>query len=161
MLKLIKNNLWTMVICGQHGTMRTLSQSAQTVGPWWLCTSSNWQMGGQIQKQRQFLISANHISQGVPLSEGKPQVLGHEEKHKTVWKSPILSGRSHAKTNRILEGLQAISGFDRVLPDAIHWVTRIQWVGEKTAHIAQVNVRLLMHVIWMEIVWSRGFQSMA
>lgn len=31
-----------------------------------------------------YVISANCISQGVPLSEGKNRVLGHEEKHRIV-----------------------------------------------------------------------------
>jgi len=90
------------------------------------------------------------------------QVLGHDEKHKTIWKLPILSeGGSRAKTSRISEGLQVVRGFDWVLLDAIHWVTRIQWMRDKISHITRVKVMLLTHAIWMETVGSRSSRSTA
>lgn len=49
---LIRNDLWTMEICGQHETTRTLRQSALTVGPWRPRMDANWQSEAQIQKHR-------------------------------------------------------------------------------------------------------------
>lgn len=156
-VKLIRNNLWTMAICGQHETTRTLGQSAQTFGPWRLCLGTNWQMGGQIKKQRQFLIVYRRASLSV---KENPQALGHEEKHKIVQKSPIpLEGESHAKTGRISGGLQAVSRFDRIPWDAIHWVTCVQRMREKTAYIARVKVTQLNRVIWTKTIIFGGFKS--
>jgi len=47
---LIRDDLYTMAICGQHGTTRTLDQSMPTVGPWRLRMDTNWKSEAQIQK---------------------------------------------------------------------------------------------------------------
>lgn len=88
--------------------------------------------------------------------------LGHKEKHETIWKSLIPSeDRSCAKTGRILGGIQAVSGFDQVPRDAIHWGTRVHWMRDKTAPLTWLTVMLLSHAIWTETVGSRGPKSTA
>ena len=71
--ELIINDLWTMAICGQHGT-RTLGQSALTIGPWRLRMDENWQSEAQIQKQRQFLIIAYRKAK-LPVKESPERLI--------------------------------------------------------------------------------------
>ena len=52
-----------------------------------------------------------------------------------------------------------VSDFNRVLPDATHWVPHVWRKREKTAHIGQANVMQLTHLIWTETVGSGGSKS--
>jgi len=77
--ELIRNDLWTMAICGQHRTMRILNQSALTIGPWRLGMN---EIGNRKPRSKNkgsfwYAISANRISQGKTLNEGKARALGH------------------------------------------------------------------------------------
>jgi len=112
-----------MAICGQHGTTRTLGQSAQTIGPkvivqWHKLAirRPNPKTKAVSDTQLALLIVYCRASPSVKES---PKCSVMRKRHKIVRESPISSeGGSRAKTSRILRALQVVSGFNRVPRDS-------------------------------------------